>query len=103
MTVDISETADIVGMVCAIDNRNVSDKMIDTWHKIIGHLPAREAATAFKIVASRQTGLIKPAHILEARSTARAQIERETRRGSHAIDGPTGMITHSITPRRAGL
>ncbi|URM87307.1 helicase loader [Microbacterium phage Antuna] len=74
------ETAMIVARVADIDRRTLSDTIVETWHEIIGMMPYDEALEALRIVASESPETIKPAHLLRARKTARAEIERRKRR-----------------------
>lgn len=76
------ETAMLLGRISVIDGRKLPDTAVETWHEIIGHMPYAEAVEALRIVASQSVDIIKPAHLLRARSTARAQIERRERRAS---------------------
>lgn len=76
------ETAMIVARVADIDRRTLSDTIVETWHEIIGAMPYDEALEALRIVASESPETIKPAHLLRARKTARAEIERRERRAA---------------------
>jgi len=88
---ELKETARIVARVCEIDRREGSDLLIATWHEIIGHLPYAVAARSLRIVATENVNTIKPAHLIRASASARAEIDRETRRSERqrAIDRQT--------------
>lgn len=75
-----TQTAMIVARVADIDRRTLSDTIVETWHEIIGVMPYDEALEALRIVAAESPDTIKPAHLLRARKTARAEIERRERR-----------------------
>lgn len=74
------ETAMIVARVADIDRRTLSDTIVETWHEIIGMMPYDEALEALRIVASNSPDVIKPAHLLRVRRSARAEIARRKSR-----------------------
>lgn len=76
------ETAMLLGRISVIDGRKLPDTAVETWHEIIGHVPYAEALEALRIVASESPETIKPAHLLRARKTARAEIERRATRAA---------------------
>lgn len=76
------ETALLLGRISDIEGRKLPATAVETWHEIIGGMPYDEALEALRIVASESPETIKPAHLLRARKTARAEIERRERRAS---------------------
>lgn len=74
---NITDAQELVGRVYAIDGREVTDKIIETWFTAIGHLNSKVADTALKAVMQEQTGRITPAHIL---AKAKEQLKDKSQR-----------------------
>lgn len=97
---NITDTANVLGLAQAYDNRTVGETNIRAWHAILGDLEAADVMQAIKDHYAGQTEWIMPAHIRQAVAAMRKAREVSPwAPGQHGIprSEPIPEVTDRIT------
>lgn len=76
----VDQTSELLTVLAAVDNREVTELTVGAWHEVIGHLDYSIARAA--VVAARQNTTIpyvEPRHVLAHAETLNGQRERQQR------------------------
>jgi hypothetical protein len=70
----IADTAKMIAIAAAIDNRRTSEAMAEAWHEVIGHLDYEDARRGLRLHRANHPGVyLEPGHILQALIAERAR------------------------------
>jgi hypothetical protein len=76
----MDQTSELLTVLAAVDNREVTEFTIGAWHEVIGHLDYSIARAA--VIAARQNttiSYVEPRHVLAHAETLHSQRERQQR------------------------
>lgn len=93
-----AETAELLREVAILDNRKVSQELIDQWQGILGHIPLDIAREAHKLARKdERVTYLEPRHIVSWAREAAFKLDRE--KGKNIPEEPKGNFVKQPTCR----
>lgn len=83
---DLNETAKLLTVIAAYDNRNVTRETVIVWQQALAHLTLDVAQQAVVLHFRESTDYIKPGHVNAAARRIQDALERKQRMSRPAIE-----------------
>jgi hypothetical protein len=83
--VDLDETAKLLTVIAAYDNRNVQRETVIVWQQALAHLPLDVAQQAVVLHFKESTAYLMPGHVHALSRRVQDERDRERRLGRPAL------------------
>ena len=83
---DLDETAKLLTVIAAYDNRNVQRETVIVWHQAVGHLQLTVAQHAVALHFKESTAYLMPGHVNAAARRVQDELDRQQRRSRPALE-----------------
>lgn len=83
---DLDETAKLLTVIAAYDNRNVQRETVLVWHQSVGHLQLSVAQQAVALHFKESTAYLMPGHVNVAARRVQDELDRQQRLGQPALE-----------------
>lgn len=83
---DLDETAKLLTVIAAYDNRNVQRETVIVWHQAVGHLQLTVAQQAVALHFKESTAYLMPGHVNAAARRVQDEFDRQQRLSRPALE-----------------
>jgi hypothetical protein len=83
---DLDETAKLLTVIAAYDNRNVQRETVIVWHQAVGHLQLTVAQQAVALHFKESTAYLMPGHVNAAARRVQDELDRQQRLSRPALE-----------------
>lgn len=83
---DLDETAKLLTVIAAYDNRNVQRETVIVWHQAVGHLNLTIAQQAVALHFKESTAYLMPGHVNAAARRVQDELDRQQRLSRPALE-----------------
>ena len=83
---DLDETAKLLTVIAAYDNRNVQRETVIVWHQAVGHLDLTVAQQAVALHFKESTAYLMPGHVNAAARRVQDELDRQQRLSRPALE-----------------